>query len=89
MASNVNTISDLNKSCANGSTKCIYKHKSKKCQMKSISSAQERVNSPASKQIFDYVTSSSTVYLDCHSPNAIYLISCCRCFVQYVRETGQ
>ena len=42
--------------------------------MKSISSAQERVNSPASKQIFDYVTPSSTVYRDCHSPNVIYLM---------------
>ena len=50
-------------------------------------SAQDRVVSTASTQIFDFVLPSGTVHLDYHSP-VIYLITCSRCSVQYVGKAG-
>ena len=41
-------------------------------------SAQDWAVSASSKRIFDCVALSGTVYLDCHSPNIIYLITCSR-----------
>ena len=54
-----------------------------------VFSAQDRVVSTASKQIFDRVTPSGTVYLDCDSSDASYVITCSRCFLQFVGETNQ
>ena len=43
ISSHVNTVSDLDKLCCDGSAKCICKCKSKRCQMKNIVSAQDKV----------------------------------------------
>ena len=56
--------------------------------MKNIFSAQGRVVSSPSKQIFDCSAPSGPVYLDCHSPNIFYIITCSGCSPQYAKETG-
>lgn len=35
------------------------------------------------------VTPCGTVYIDSHSPDVTYLITCARCYLQYVEETDQ
>ena len=57
--------------------------------MKTIFSAQDRIVSTASKQLFGCVAPSGTVYFACHSANVSYIITCSRCSLQYVGETGQ
>ena len=52
--------------------------------MKIVFSAQTRVVSTTSKRISHYVLPSSTVYVDFHSSNVIYLINCSRYDLQYV-----
>ena len=86
IVSHVISISELNKLCGVSSAKCIYKCKSKRCQMKNIFSALLRVVSTASKI---NITSSDTVHLDYHSTNVVYLINSSRGSLQYFREIGQ
>ena len=85
----VNTISDLNKVCGDGSVKCIYYYK---CKSKRMSNEKyffwSRQFCITYKRIFDCVTPSDTFCLDCHS-NVINNITCSRCSLQYVGETGQ
>ena len=78
IASYINSISDLKKRCVGGSAKCICKCIPKRWQLKNTFSAQDKAVSAASKRIFDFVTPSNTIYLDCHSLNVIYLITCSR-----------
>lgn len=47
------------------------------------------VLSSASKRFCDCVFPAGTAYIDCRSPNLIYLIICNKCYVQYVCETAQ
>ena len=54
--------------------------------MKIVFSAQTRVVSTTSKRISHYVLPFSTVYVDFHSSNVIYLINCSRYDLQYVWE---
>ena len=64
ITSHIYTISGLNKLYGDGSTKCIYKCKSKRCHIKNVFSAQDRVVSGASKGIFDSVMPSGAAYFD-------------------------
>ena len=89
IASHVNSVNDLKKLCGNGKAKCIYKCKLKRCQMKNIFAAQDKVLSTCSKRIYDCIVPPGTVYIDCHTANVIYLITCSRCQLQYVGETVQ
>ena len=38
---------------------------------------------------YDCVTPSGTKYYDCHAKNVVYLITCDRCYLQYVDETSK
>ena len=80
----VNTISDLNKLFCDGFVKCIYKCKSKRCEIKNIFTAQYRLVSNASKRVYYCVTPSGTAYFDCQLPNVIYIITCSKFSLQYV-----
>ena len=83
----LNTITSvLNKLCGDGFVKFIYKYKSKRCQMKNIFSARNRVLSTASKWFFETY---AIVYLDCHLRIVIYLINCSRFYLQYLEEACQ
>ena len=87
ITSHLNTITSvLNKLCGDGFVKFIYKYKSKRCQMKNIFSARNRVLSTASKWFFETY---AIVYLDCHLRIVIYLINCSRFYLQYLEEACQ
>ena len=58
-------------------------------QSKIFFSVQDRIFSIASKNTFDCVTLSGTIYLDFHLPTLIYVITCSRCSLQYVGKTDQ
>ena len=75
--------------CVNGSCKSIYKYKSKTCKLKPKFVYRVKVISTSSKKILDCVVPNWTTYIDCISPNVIYLIPCNRSFLQYVGETVQ
>ena len=49
--------------------------------MKNVFCAQYKVIGTASKQIFDCVTPSGNVHLNCRSPNVISVITCSKCLV--------
>ena len=84
-----NCISQLNKLCGNGNVKNIYKCKSKLCKLNHNFCAKDKAVSTATKRIYDCVVPPGTIYVDCHSSNVIYLITCNKCFLQYVGETAQ
>ena len=54
---------------------------------KSIS--KDKVVSTVTKRFYDCIVPSGITYIDCHSSNVIYLITCNKCFLQYVGETAQ
>ena len=39
--------------------------------------------------MYDCVTPPGTIYVDCHTSNVIYLLTCCTCGLQYIGETAQ
>ena len=45
--------------------------------------------SSATKRCYDSVLPTGPIYLNYHSHNFIYLITCCRCSFQYVGKTVQ
>ena len=89
LASHNNNISELNKLCGDGSKLAVYKCKSKRCEIKNIFKAKDKVVSTSSKRIFNCIVPPGSVYIDCHSSNLIYLLTCSRCSLQYVGETVQ
>lgn len=66
----------------------IFKCRSKRCELKHFK-ARDKVESTCTKRLYDCVTPPGTVYLNCHSTNLIYLITCSTCGLQYVGETVQ
>ena len=75
--------------CGDGSYIHIYKCKKKRCHLKNNFIARDKVLSTSTKRIFDCKVPNGTVYLDCHTANVVYLITCTRCWLQYVGETVQ
>ena len=86
---NVNTISDLNKLCDDSFAEWIYKWKSQRCKLKIFFLFKTKFVRTTSKQMFDCVTPFGTIYLDYHSPNVLYIITCSEYSLQYAGETGQ
>ena len=58
-------------------------------KLKSTFVFRDNVVNTSSKGIFDFVVPRSTAYIDCNSPNVIYLITCNRYTLEYVGETVQ
>ena len=87
ISSSNNKLSDLQKLCGDGQAKHLFVCKSKKCKLKPQFLARDRVVSSCTKRIYDCITPPSSVYIDCNSPNVIYLITCDKCGLQYVGET--
>ena len=89
---NKNKISEfqnLKEKCGDGSELHIHRCGSKKCSFQNIFFPLDRVVSSTTHRIYDCVVPDDTVYVNCHSSNVIYLITCCNCGLQYVGETCQ
>lgn len=78
----------LNSNVGEGKLSRIIKCKSKKWELKQFKD-RDRVESSCTKRLYDCVTSPGTVYLNCHSTNLIYLLTCATYGLQYVGETVQ
>ena len=84
-----NKVEDLFKACGNGSNNNMFRCKSKRCKFQFDFLPSDRILSSSTKRFYDCVIVPGTVYLDCHSANVIYLITCTKCYLQYVGETVQ
>ena len=82
-------LSNLQKTCGNGLSKHIYSCNMKKCGLVNYFSPKDRAVSSCTKRIYDCITLPGTIYVNCHSPNVIYIITCDTCGLQYVGETVQ
>ena len=80
---------DLQKTCGNGADKHIFTCKMDRCKLKENFIARNKVVSTCSKRIYDCITPPGSIYINCHSANVIYLITCNKCGLQYVGETVQ
>ena len=66
----------------------IFKCKSKRCGLKEFVPRDKAISS-CTKRTYDCITPPGTIYVDCHSANLIYLLTCMKCGLQYVGETVQ
>ena len=79
----------MQKLCGDGQDKHVFVCKSTRCKLRDQFLAKDRVVSSCTKRIYDCITPPASVYIDCNSPNVIYLITCSNCKLQYVGETVQ
>lgn len=79
----------LQKAYGNGINSNIFNVNTKLCKPQLDFYPSDKVLSSVTKKIYDRVTPPGTMYLNYHSPNAICLITCCRCSLQYFGETVQ
>ena len=84
-----NNIHDIENACGNGSNSNIYRCSDKRCQFKHQFYPTDKFFSSVTKRVYDCVLPAGTRYIDCHSANVIYLITCSKCKLQYVGETIQ
>lgn len=79
----------LNKECGDGSEVHVYKCGSKRCEFQKQFYPTDKVVSAATHRVHDVIVPENTIYLNGHSPNVIYLLTCMKCGLQYVGETVQ
>ena len=84
-----NSLQDLHKTCGNGEAKHIYLCKYNNCKLRKQFFARNDVVSSCTKRVYECITPPGSVYIDCNTPNVIYLITCNNCSLQYVGETVQ
>ena len=73
----------------NGRDKRIFKCNSKKCGLNPNFLARDKAVSSCTCRVYDCITPPGTIYVNCHSRNVIYLLTCSTCGLQYVGETSQ
>ena len=83
------TLTLLQQSCGDGSSKKIFSCKMARCGLKNDFIARDKLVSSCTKRIYDCIIPNSSVYINCHSANLIYLLTCDSCGLQYVGETVQ
>jgi len=86
---NQSNFQALQEKCGNGSEVNIHRCGSKRCAFQNKFSPKDRVVSSCTHRTYDCVVPDGTIYINCHSSNVIYLITCCNCGLQYVGETCQ
>ena len=72
-----------------GSAHSIFKCNSNRCLFQKKFITIDRFKSTTTGRIYDVVVPPGTIYLNDHTSNVIYLITCDRCRLQYVGETCQ
>ena len=78
----------MDNACGNGSLKNIYKFKSERCKLKANFVSRDQALSSASKRFYDCIVPAGILYVDYHSSNVTYLITCNEFYMQYVDETA-
>ena len=82
---NNNEFNDL----GDGSSHLIFSCNSKRCLFQKKFIPLDRIVSTTTSRIYDVIVPPGTTYLNDHSSNTIYLITCNKCKLQYVGETCQ
>ena len=72
-----------------GSLCKIFRCGAKRCQFQHKFSPQDRVLSTATKRVYNCIVPPGSTYINGHSSNVVYLITCDKCKLQYVGETCQ
>ena len=81
------SIIDLDNSCRNGYLKNIYKFISERCKLKANFVSRDLALSSINNGLYDWIFLAGILYVDCHSSNAFYLITCNEFYMQYVGDT--
>ena len=81
------SIIDLDNSCRNGYLKNIYKFISERCKLKANFVSRDLALSSTNNGLYDWIFPAGILYVDCHSSNAFYLITCNEFYMQYVGDT--
>ena len=66
----------------------IFKCKASRCGLKNQFVAKDKCISTCTKRIYNCITPPGTVYVDCHTSNVIYMLTCSSCGLQYIGETS-
>ena len=72
-----------------GSLCNIFRCGSSRCQFQYKFSPQDRVLSTATKRLYNCIVPPGSTYINGHSSNVVYLITCDKCKLQYFGETCQ
>ena len=83
--SRVSSVDDL----GNGSLHHIFRCGSKRCLFQNKFLPLDRIVSTTTNRIYDCIVPPGTTYLNEHSSNVIYLLTCNSCRLQYVGESSQ
>ena len=75
--------------CDDGSSNIIKRCGSKRCKFQNKFSPSNEVLSSVTNRKYNYIVPDGTTYLNCHSSNLVYLITCNNCSLKYVGETVQ
>ena len=67
----------------------MFRCGSNRCQFQYKFSPQDRVLSTATKRLYNCIVPPGSTYINGHSSNVVYLITCDKCKHQYVGETCQ
>ena len=75
--------------CGDGVSLCMYKCGSKRCKFQNKYTPKDKAASSVTHRIYDCKVPDGTMYINCHTSNVIYLITCSHCHLQNVGEMVQ
>ena len=82
------TVEDLETKCGDGNHTKIKNHQSKHgCKMCLVLSTKDHFVSSSTHRVYKSEIPSSIEAVNCNTSNIIYLITCKKCYLQYVGET--
>jgi hypothetical protein len=83
------TIDDLTNLCGDGKSKDVVKciNLRNGCDIHNTFVPADKVVSTITKRIYDVVIAPGEKFINCHSANVVYLLTCNSCSLQYVGET--
>ena len=73
--------------CGDGSAIHIKRCGSKRCKFQNSFFPSNQFYSSVTNRKYNCIVPDGTIYLNCHSSNLIYLLTCNNCSLQYVGET--
>ena len=83
------TLKMIQNACGNGDSIHAKRCGSKRCLFQNKFFPKNKAVSSVTFRQYDCIVPPGTTYINCHSSNVIYLITCSKCSLQYVGETVQ